>query len=146
MQITHSSWSKVSVYVHRNCWHFHRWLWQVWAGSLWTHALHDQFVSAFKIECVCPYALPLWGRIIQCHITPLMANSLAFMKYILQMGLCTVCVIVKDYCGKQCVTAARLTWGAAQAGCFDWTPVCVHALSPSELNPATSWLKHCCLY
>ena len=48
--------------------------------------------------------------------------------------------------GTKCVTAARLTWGAAQAGRFDWTPGRARALSPSELNAANSWFKGCCLY
>lgn len=40
-----------------------------------------------------------------------------------------------------CATAAGLMWGAAQASRFDWTPGCVQALTPSELNLANSWLK-----
>lgn len=93
------------------------------------------FVSALKLQYFAQ-----WGLL---DVIPWTCRKqLLWGKYLSR--LCTVCTCV-CYCEgleqEVCVTAARLMWGAAQAGRFDWTPGCVHALSPSELNLANSWLK-----
>lgn len=134
-----------------NCRHFDKWLWQVCAGSSVTEYFcrnrKHPYNWHYHIFSLCQHSsfhtLLLGVRIIQFYILNLQKTDLLLWgKYfregwVLSVRLC----YWEGLLWEVSVTAARLTWGAAQAGPFDWTPGRAHALSPSELNLASSWLK-----
>lgn len=114
--------------MHR-VWHFHKGLWLCWATG-WLNTRYKSYIhypntgnGYFIYVNMC---FPFKGEDYWMSY-PNRKKALLSWDFREVVGCVRASVFV-------CVTAVALTWGAAQAGRFDWTGGCADALSLSELN------------